>query len=148
VVANFRELVLSDFQVDACCNWKAPEGVLYLPLPFVLPFYRRLGAGRIIPDVEISTPEFPFEVRVISSTGQTPGTLLQVQWPDGRYLSNPGFDLWGFVGTGRRGRLIDPYKLLPAASKIRLNFDNTNGAQADLELFFEGSIRVPLVKKK
>jgi len=102
-----------------------------------------------VDDDELGThPRYEFAVKLIGNTGITPGTLVQVQWPDARYLSNPGIDVFSFWGTGRRGRLLDPIKRLRPASKIRFNIDNSGvGVQSDLEIYFEGVLRIPLVKK-
>jgi hypothetical protein len=116
----------------------------------VTPLFQLVAAGVFVDDLELGTPpEFEFCCKVLSFSGITPGTLVQVQWPDGRYLSNPGVDLFSFVGTGRRGRLINPHKRMPPASKIRFNIDNrTVGQDVNLELYFEGVLRVPLMVGK
>lgn len=138
---------LTDYQLKACNRWTLPDGSVKLPLPRVIPFYVTVLAGQILNDVEVGTPpEFDFLCKVVSSTGVTPGTLIQVQWPDGRYLSNPGVDYFGFVGTGRRGRLVSPHKFCQRNSKIRVNLDNSGvGSDADIEIYFEGVVLVDLV---
>jgi hypothetical protein len=148
-VSQLRELRISDLQLASCTRWVSPEGVVYLELPYVLPFYKRIAAAAVIDDSELGTPPgYEFAVKLISSTGVTPGTLVQVRWPDGRYLSNPGIDFFSFVGSGRRGRSFDVPKRLRPSSKIRFNLDNSSvGSAADLEIFFEGVLRIPLVKK-
>lgn len=145
----FRQARLSDLQLQTCTRWVDPDGVVYLEVPCVLPFYRRVEAGVFVDDSELGTPpEYEFACKVISSTGVTPGTLVQIRWPDGRYLSNPGLDFFSFVGTGRRGRLLEIPKRLRPSSKIRFNLDNSGvETAADLEIYFEGALRVPLVKK-
>jgi len=144
-----RPLRLSDLQLKTCTKWVAPDGTVLLPLPYTIPFFYQLAANQIISDLELATPsESAFVCKVVSSTGIVPGTLVQVQWPDGRYLSDPGVDFFSFVGTGRRARLIDPYKYMPKSSKIRMNFDNTNvSVPAYMEIYFEGVILVELVKQ-
>lgn len=148
-MTDLRQLELSDLQLASCTRWVAPDGVVILELPTVLPYFRTVNAGAIIDDAELGTPaSYPFLCKAICFTGVTPGTLIQVQWPDGRYLSNPGVDFFSFVGTGRRARLVRPHKLMQPSSKIRLNIDNSGvGTAADLELYFEGVFRVPLVKR-
>lgn len=138
---------LSDFQLTACNKWTLPSGIVKLALPRVIPFYQLIRAGQILNDLEVGTPpENDFVCKVVSSTGVTPGTLVQIQWPDGRYLSNPGLDFFSFVGTGKRGRLISPHKFLPKNSKIRFNLDNSGvGSDANMEIYFEGILLVDLV---
>jgi hypothetical protein len=143
---TFDTVQFSDLQIAACSPWVNPAGATELPVPFVLPFFLAVGAGAILSDVELGTPaEYDFVVKVISSTGITPATFVQVQWPDGRYLSNPGVDFFSFVGTGKRGRLIDPHKRVRPQQKIRFNIDNSAGAAASLEIYLEGTLQVPLV---
>lgn len=139
---------LTDLQIEACSLWKDPAGVSYLEVPHVVPFYFVIAAGATKEDVELGTPaEFAFRCKVVSSTCLTPGTLIQIQWPDGRYLSNPGIDFFSFVGTGRRGRNLEHPKVFPPSSKIRFNLDNSAVAvDSELELFFEGVLLVPMVK--
>lgn len=141
-----RQMELTDLQIKACTVWRAPDKVVYLELPYVSPLFQFVAGGAFIDDLELGTPsEFPFLCKVVSFTGVTPGTLVQIQWPDGRYLSNPGVDMFSFVGTGRRGRLIRPHKLMDPASKIRFNIDNRGAGDTNLELYFEGVLRVPLM---
>jgi len=148
-LSDLREMRLSDLQLQSCTRWVSPDGVVYLELPYVLPFFKTVAAGAMVDDSELGTPPaYEFACKAIGSTGVTPGTLVQIQWPDGRYLSNPGVDFFSFVGTGRRGRLLDVPKRLRPASKIRLNIDNSGVAVAsELEIYFEGVLRIPLVKK-
>jgi len=145
---NLRQLQLTDLQLATCSRWVNPPGVTVLPVPHTIPFFYLIGANATAIGVEVGTHvEFPFLLKVISFTGLTPGTLVRVQWPDGRYLSNPGVDFFSFIRTGRLGRLIDPHKLLPQQQKIRLDIDNSAvGSQAVLEIYFEGVLQVPLVK--
>ena len=144
--ARLREMRLSDLQLKSCTRWRAPDGVVYLEVPYVLPFYLSVAAGAVLDDIELGTPpEFELACKQICSTGITPGTLIQIQWPDGRYLSNPGVDFFSFVGTGRRARGLEFPKRIRPSSKIRLNIDNSGAAAADLEIYFEGVLRVPLV---
>lgn len=145
----YRQMRLSDLQLKSCTRWVAPDGVVYLEIPYTLPFYKTIAAGAFADDTELGTPpEYEFAVKVISNTGVTPGTLVQIRWPDGRYLSNPGIDVFGFIGTGRRGRLMSNPKRLRPNSKIRFNIDNSGVEVASsLELYFEGVLRIPLVKK-
>jgi len=137
---------ITDYQLGACNKWSLGN-VTKLAIAHTICVYQQIANGAILNDVEIATPsDHDFICKVVSSTGVTPGTLVQIQWPDGRYLSNPGVDFFSFVGTGRRGRLITPHKLCAKSSKIRLNFDNSLvGSTANLEIYFEGVILVDLV---
>lgn len=145
-----RLLTVDDLQLAGCTRWRSPDGVVYLELPHVISLYQALTANQpILPDVQLGTPpEFDFVVKVVSYTGLTPGTLIQIQWPDGRYLSNPGVDAFSFIGTGKRGRLVSHFKTCPASSKIRVTFDNSAvSAASNTELHFEGVLRIPLVPR-
>lgn len=138
---------ITDYQLQGCNKWTLGTTVTKLAIPHTLAFYQQILNGAVLNDVEIATPaEHDFICKVVSSTGVTPGTLVQIQWPDGRYLSNPGVDFFSFVGTGRRGRLITPHKLCRKSSKIKLNLDNSLvGSTANLEIYFEGVLLVDLV---
>lgn len=144
---SLRELRLTDLQLQTCTRWVNPPGVTVLPVPHTIPFFYQIAANSFADGVELAThAEFPFLLKVISFTGVTPGTLIRIQWPDGRYLSNPGVDFFSFVRTGRLGRLMDPHKLLPPAQKLRLDLDNSAvGTAAVIELYLEGVLQVPLV---
>jgi len=146
-MTTFRQLKLTDLQIASCARWQAPDGVVYLELAHTIPFFQAVTALQNPFELELGTPpEFRFLCKVVSFTGLVPGTLVQIQWPDGRYLSNPGIDLFSFVGTGRRGRLIDPHKLMAPSAKIRMTIDNSLVAVAGtLELYFEGVLLVPMV---
>jgi len=146
---NLSTLQLSDLQLGDCSAWTAPSGTQYLELPHILPYFNQVGAGDVLDGEEIGTPaEYPFVCKAIGFTGLTPGTLIQIQWPDGRYLSNPGVDFFSFVRTGRLGRLIDPFKAMPANSKILMNINNSGqDVAANLEIYFEGCLRIPLVSQ-
>lgn len=145
---SLRQLKLSDLQINACGVYTTPQGLQILPLPWTLPGYVSLTALQApVPDFEIGThPEFPFLVRAISYTGLVPATLIQVQWPDGKYLSNAPVDFFSFVGTGKRGRYLEVPKLCPPQSKIKLNLDNSAvSSNSDVEVYFEGCLLIPLV---
>jgi hypothetical protein len=138
---------LTDYQLQGCNRWQLPNGAIKLAIARVIPFYQFINATQVLNDLEVGTPpDHDFVCKVVSSTGVTPGTLVQIQWPDGRYLSNPGVDFFSFVGTGRRGRLISPHKFMPKNSKIRINLDNSLVASnANMEIYFEGVILVDMV---
>ena len=138
---------LSDLQLSTCNRWQLPSGVVKLAIPHVLPFYGNLFPNTIVNDVEMATPpDYDFVCKLISFTGVTPGTLVQIQWPDGRYLSNPGLDFFSFVGTGRRSRLLSPHKFCPKSSKIKMNYDNSQvNSTSVIEMYFEGVILVDLL---
>jgi hypothetical protein len=145
---SLRQLQISDLQVNACGKWSNPSGVQYLELPHVVPVFTSIGANVApIADYEVGTPaEFAFLVKCLSYTGLTPGTLIQVQWPDGRYLQSNPVDMFSFCGTGKRARWLERPKLCPPNTKIRLKLDNSLvGSQSDIEMYFEGVLRVPMV---
>ena len=145
---SLRQLKLSDLQINSCGTFKDPSGTQYLELPHTVCVFTTVGANAaIIPDYEQATPpEFPFLVKMISYTGLTAGTLIQIQWPDGRYLQNTPVDFFSFCGTGKRARWLEAPKMCPPNAKIRLTIDNSQvDAQSDIELYFEGVLRVPMV---
>jgi hypothetical protein len=144
---SLRTLQISDLQVNACGKWTDPNGTKYLELPHVVPVFTSVGADVApIVDYEVGTPpEFGFGVKCISYTGITPGTLIQIQWPDGRYLQSNPVDMFSFCGTGKRARWLEVVKWMPPNSKIRLKIDNSAAAYTDIEMYFEGVLRVPMV---
>ena len=144
---SLRELNISDLQVNACGKWVSPGGMTFLELPHTVTTFTSIAAGVAVPEYEQGTPaEFEFLVKAISFTGITAGTLIQIQWPDGRYLQSKPVDFFSFVGTGKRARWLEAPKLCPPNSKIRLTIDNSAaGSQSDIELYFEGVLRVPMV---
>jgi hypothetical protein len=145
---SLRQLLLSDLQINACGKFTDPSGVQILELPHTVPVFTSVaGDAPVVADYEQGTPaEFAFLVKAISFTGLTPGTLIQIQWPDGRYLQNSPVDFFSFCGTGKRARWLEAPKLCPPNSKIRLTIDNSAvGSQSDIELYFEGVLRIPMV---
>lgn len=138
---------LTNLQLTTCTRWQE-NNAYYLQLPHVLSFYGQYSANQPpIPDREIGTPAFIFVCKVVSFTGVTPASIIQIQWPDGRYLTNPGIDMFSFCGTGKRGWLLDSPKRMAPNSKIRISVDNSlANSVADIELHFEGVILAPLVK--
>lgn len=145
---SLREIKLSDLQVNACGKFIDPSGVTFLELPQTLCVFTSVAPNAsLIPDYEQATPpEFPFLCKLISYTGLTPGTLIQIQWPDGKYLQSVPLDFFSFCGTGKRARWLEVPKLCPPSSKIRLTIDNSAvDAQSDIELYFEGVLRIPMV---
>lgn len=150
-MSDYRQLELSDLQIQSCSRWRDPSGREFLELFHVIPFYLTLQADAApLQDVELGiNSEFDFVCCAIDYTGQTAGTLVQIQWPDGRYLSQTGVDVFNFIQTGKRGRLVDPKKVCERGSKIRLNIDNSAvGEASSLELFFEGVLRIPMIAAK
>lgn len=146
---DIRELKLSDLQTKVCTRFTAPDNTVLLPLPHVIPFYRSVDANASpLVDLELGTfAEYDFIVKAVSYTGVTPGTLIQIQWPDGRYLQNPGLDFFSFVGTGKRSRLVDPHKRIRKSAKIRISIDNSAvGLVSNVELYFEGVVLLPFLK--
>ena len=94
--------------------------------------------------------QYDFVINGISAVVDVTGddeTLLQIQWPDGRYLSNPGLPVWDFIGTGLRGWVLENPEVIAHGSKVKLNIDNSgNGSNVNLGLFFEGVLRIPMVQ--
>jgi hypothetical protein len=146
-MSTLREMQLTDLQLATCSRWINPPGVTVLPAPHTIPWFYQVGANAQADGVELATDkQFPFLLKVISFTGTTPGTLIRIQWPDGRYFSNPGVDFFSFVRTGKNGRLLSPHKLLAPNQKIRIDIDNSLvDSAAVLELYLEGILQVPLV---
>jgi hypothetical protein len=148
-MSEYRQLELTDMQVQACSRWRDPAGREFLELFHVIPFFQAVPANApIMVDVELGVPtEFDFLCKAIGYTGQTAGTLIQIQWPDGRYLSQAGVDVFNFIQTGKRGRLVSPEKELERGSKIRMNIDNSAvGSVSNVELYFEGLLRIPMLR--
>lgn len=155
---SLRELRLTDLQIRACTRWVAPDGTDYLPVPHYIPFYFNAPANppqtTQVPDVELGTPaRYKFLCKVVSAAFQQtafpsiPTPTVQIQWPDGRYLTNPGLDVFSFIGTGKNGWLVSPHKLMNPNSKIRMNVDNTENAIAyRVVMFFEGCLLVPMIE--
>lgn len=146
---NFTPLALSDLQMKTCTRWQGPDNRVFLELPKTISLYQSFGANAApVPDIELGTPpNYDFICKVVSYTGITPGTIIQIQWPDGRYLSNPGVDAFSFWGTGKRGRLLSVHKRMPPSSKIRVTCDNSAvGSVSNVELHFEGVLRVPMIQ--
>jgi hypothetical protein len=155
---SLRELRLTDLQLRACSLWTDPDGSQYLPVYKCLPFYFVAPANppttTPIQDTELGTPpRYRFLCKVISAAfSQTanpsiPTPKIQIQWPDGRYLSNPALPVFSFVGTGKNGRLVWPHKMCPPSSKLRMNVDNTASTVAyQVQMFFEGCLLVPLTE--
>jgi hypothetical protein len=145
---SLRQIKVSDLQVNGCGKYVDPSGAVFLELFQVVPVFTSLVANQaVVPDYEQGTPpEFAFLVKAISYTGLTPGTLVQIQWPDGRYLQSAPIDMFSFCGTGKRARWLEAPKLCPPNSKIRLLLDNSAvDSPSDVELYFEGVLRVPMV---
>jgi hypothetical protein len=144
---SLRQLRLSDLQVNSVGKWTDPSGVQFLELPHTVPVFTSVPENTYVSDYEQGTPpEFAFVVKCVSFTGVIPGTLIQIQWPDGRYLQNVPIDFYSFCGTGKRARWLEAPKLCPPNSKIRLTIDNSQvNFQSDIELYFEGVLRIPMV---
>jgi hypothetical protein len=110
----------------SACVVTEPDGRQFLELPFVVPVFVRVLAGQVVQGLEVSVSgEYDFQVRVISAALLTGGPRVQVEWPDGRYLSTPGLPLFDFVGTGMRGRLLENPETIGRTEKILLNVDNS-----------------------
>jgi len=139
-----NQVQLTDRQINACGLWRDPQGTVRLPVPHILPYFKTLTAGQVLAGDEIGTPgAVDFEIRVVSATITFAATLIRIQWPDGRYMSPRGVDFFSFVGTGRRGRLLQPFKTVHPNQKIRLDLDNTLGGAGTIEIYFEGVLWVP-----
>lgn len=141
-----KPIALDRYQFQACSNWVQPSGSRILPVTFTIPFYFPLEAETVYEDLEqaISTPgKYPFVLRAVGAFLAEPGPLVRFQWPNGRYLSNVGIPLFGYVGTGKRGRLIDPVVKMKDTDVIRIDVDNSTGPTQQLCIFFEGVVLVP-----
>jgi hypothetical protein len=141
-----KPIALDRYQFQACSKWVQPTGSKILPVTYTIPFYFPMTAGQVYEDVEqaISTPgKYPFVLRAIGAFLTGPGTTVRFQWPNGRYLSNVGIPIFGYVGTGKRGRLIDPIVKMKDTEVILMDIDNTNGETGQLCIFFEGVVLVP-----
>lgn len=144
---NLRTIKLSDLQLNGCGVFTLPNGSQILELPWTVPVFTSVAALTTVEDFEVSThPEFAFEVKAVSYTGLVPGTLIQIQWPDGLYLQNTPVDFFSFCGTGKRARWLEVPKLCGTNAKIRLNINNSAvDQQSDIELYFEGVLKIPMV---
>lgn len=129
------------------CTWVSPDGRVFLELPHTIPWYYTAAALTLYQGVEQGmNPDYDFLVKAISSVSDVPGTLIQIQWPDGRFLSNPGLPVYDFIGVGLRGWVLENPEILPRGSKVKLQVDNSaNGSAVNLDLFFEGVLRIPMV---
>jgi hypothetical protein len=143
---SFRQIKLSDLQVNTCGQWTAPNGTRFLELPHTVTTFLTVAGNAELFEYEQGTePDFRFLCKAVSFTGVTPGTLIQIQWPDGRYLQSVPMDFFSFVGTGKRARWLEAPKLMPPSSKIRLTIDNSQvDVSSDIELYFEGVLRIPM----
>jgi hypothetical protein len=140
-----KPILLDRMQFKACSKWVAPTGKL-LPITFTIPFYLALTAGTIYEDQEqaVTTPgKYPFKLRAIGVFLSAPGPTVRFQWPNGRYLSPVGVPVFNYIGTGKRGRLIDPPVTMQDTEVIRMDIDNTAGGAQQLAIFFEGVVLVP-----
>ena len=146
---SFRIPKLTDYQLKGCI-WQAPDGSKFLPMPYTVPWYFHAAASSIKLGVEQAFhSEFDFYINAIGGIQNKQDgdvTYIQVQWPDGRYLSNPGLPVWDFIGTGMRGFCIESGERVAHGSKVKLNVDNSgNDEDCDIALFFEGVLLVPMV---
>lgn len=132
------------------CTWRAPSGQLFLPLAHTIPWYFQAALSKAYQGIEQGmNADYDFLVKAIGAVVDTPGnntTLVQIQWPDGRYLSNPGLSVFDFIGTGLRGWGLDNPELIPRGAKVKLNVDNSGNSLSvvNLALFFEGVLLVPM----
>ena len=149
-MTSFTVPKLTDMQFRAC-NWTSPAGADFLPLAHTIPWYFTAAATTLYQGIEQAmNSQYDFLVTGISAVVDVTGnneTLLQIQWPDGRFLSNPGLPVWDFIGTGLRGWVLENPELIPHGTKVKLNIDNSNNSSiVNLGLFFEGLLRVPMVQ--
>lgn len=148
--SNFTLPSLTDYQLQAC-SWTSPDGAMFLELPHTIPWYFAAAADTLYAGIEQAmSAQYDFVINGISAVVDVTGddeTLLQIQWPDGRYLSNPGLPVWDFIGTGLRGWVLENPEVIAHGSKVKLNIDNSgNGSNVNLGLFFEGVLRIPMVQ--
>lgn len=116
-----------------------------LPVTYTLPFLMQVQAGQQYSlEQAVSTPGgYPFLLRAIGAFIATPGPTVRFQWPNGRYLSPGLMPLFGFIGTGKSGRLLDPAVPMNHTEVIRMDIDNTLGGTQNLSIFFEGLVLIP-----
>jgi|SRR5882672_2557462 len=141
-----KALTLDRMQFQACSNWVQPSHSKILPVTFTIPFIFALTAGQTYEGVEqaISTPgKNTFCLRAIGVFLAAPGPTVRFQWPNGRYLSPIPIPVFNYIGTGKRGRLIDPVVKMKDADVIRMDIDNSAGGTQQLAIFFEGVVLVP-----
>lgn len=148
--SNFTLPSLTDYQFQSC-SWTSPEGATYLELPHTISWYFQALADTDYPGLEQAmSAQYDFVIHAIGAVVDVTGddeTLVQIQWPDGRFLSNPGLPVWDFIGTGLRGWNLENPELIAHGSKVKLNVDNTdNSSNVNLALFFEGVLRIPMVQ--
>lgn len=133
----------------AGCTWTSPEGRVFLELPHAMPWYYTAAGSTLYQGIEQGmNPDYDFIVKAICAVIDVPVTLIQIQWPDGRFLSNPGLPMYDFIGTGLRGWVLENPELIQRGEKIKLQVDNSANASAvNLDLFFEGLLRIPMVNQ-
>ena len=101
------------------------DGEEFVELPFTVPWYFLAAAGVNSEGLELAmSADYDFEVRAVSAVIGAPGPLAQIQWTDGRYLSNPGLPVFDFIGTGERGFLLENPELIPRGAKVKVNVSN------------------------
>lgn len=140
-----KPITLDRMQFQACSKWVARSGKI-LPVTFTIPFYYPLAAGQIYEGLEqaVSTPgKYPFTLRAVGAYLAAPGPVVRFQWPNGRYLSTVGIPIFSYIGTGKRGRLIDPPVPMKDTDVIRMDVDNSAGGAQQLCIFFEGVVLIP-----
>ncbi len=141
-----KAVALDRMQFQACSKWVAPSGSKILPITYTIPFYLALTAGQFYDDQEqaVNPPGgYPFSLRAIGVYLAAPGPTVRFQWPNGRYLSPVGIPVFNYIGTGKRGRLIDPVVRMQDSDVIRMDIDNSAGGTQQLAIFFEGVVLVP-----
>lgn len=147
---TFKQPQLTDYQF-AGCVWTAPDGARFLLLPKTIVWYFRATSGTQTNGIEQSfDPDYDVLVKSIGGYESNEAgdvCYVQVQWPDGRYLSNPGLPVWDFIGTGLRGFLLEQGEIIPRGQKVKFNVDNSgNEDDTDLALYFEGVVLIPMVE--
>jgi hypothetical protein len=141
-----KAVALDRMQFQACSKWVHPSHGKILPITFTIPFFFAMTAGQNYEGVEqaLSTPgKYSFKLRAIGAYLAAPGPLVRFQWPNGRYLSNLPIPVFSYIGTGKRGRLIDPPIKMEDSDVIRMDIDNSSGGTQQLAIFFEGVVLVP-----
>jgi hypothetical protein len=139
---------LTKYQLRACMKWVPPSNTKLLPVAFTIPFLFQVVAGQQYSlEQAVSTPGgYPFLLRAVGGFVAVPGPNVRFQWPNGRYLSSTPVPLFGFFGTGKSGRLLDPAVPMQHTEVIRMDINNVNGPTQNIGIFFEGLVLIPFME--
>lgn len=140
---------LSTYQLEACKGWKLPTDSKILPVSYVIPFLQFLAAGqtqRTFEQAIVIPGGYPFSLIALGAWLAQPGPKMRFQWPNGRYLSNVLMPIFGFIQTGKSGRLLAKPVDMKSGDVVRMDIDNTAGPAQTLMIFFEGVAHIPFAK--